>query len=213
MCLISASRLALLSIVTVFIVTWGLTNFKQAKTQIALGFVSLAAGIFGPQILAAIESFTAAFKGARAGSSRVRATLGRIAVDRWEKEAPIWGHGVVEPGPHLVAYMPIGSHHTWFGLLFVKGAVGFVALAIPLLWSFLDLVIKAQNSDTARTGLSIVLVLFLYTFGENLEILAYLIWPGLVLLGLAFQERVQSPRQQVSSQAVSSSTNWQAPEI
>ncbi len=200
MCMISASRLALLSIVTVFIVTWGLTNFKQAKTQIAMGFVSLAAGIFGPQILAAIESFTAAFKGARAGSSRVRATLGRIAVDRWEREAPIWGHGVVERGSHLVEYMPIGSHHTWFGLLFVKGAVGFVALAIPLLWSFLDLVIKAQKSDTARTGLSIVLVLFLYTFGENLEVLAYLIWPGLVLLGLAFQERVLLPSQQVSGQ-------------
>jgi hypothetical protein len=112
-----------------------------------------------------------------------------------------------------VEYMPIGSHHTWFGLLFVKGAVGFVALAIPLLWSFVDLLIKAQKSDTARTGLSIVLVLFLYTFGENLEILAYLIWPGLVLLGLAFQERVQIPSQQVSSQAGSSSINWQVPEI
>ncbi len=200
MCLISASRLALLSIVTVLILTWVLTNFKQAKMQIALGFASLAAGIASPQILAAIESFNEAFKGARAGSSRVRAALGRIALDRWQKEAPIWGHGVVERGPHLVEYMPIGSHHTWFGLLFVKGAVGFVALAVPLLWSFVDLLIKAQKSDTARTGLSIVLVLFLYTFGENLEILAYLFWPGLVMLGLAFKEGVQRASQQVLGQ-------------
>jgi hypothetical protein len=200
MCLISASRLALLSIVTVLVSTWVLTNFKQPKMQIALGFASLVAGIASPQILAAIESFNEAFRGARAGSSRVRAALGRIALDRWQKEAPIWGHGVVERGPHLVEYMPIGSHHTWFGLLFVKGAVGFVALAVPLLWSFVDLLIKAQKSDTARTGLSIVLVLFLYTFGENLEILAYLFWPGLVMLGLAFKEGVQLPRQQVSGQ-------------
>ena len=30
-----------------------------------------------------------------------------------------------------------------------------------------------------------MLILFLYTFGENLEILAYLFWPALIVMGSA----------------------------
>ena len=134
------------------------------------------------------EIFIDAFTQARVDSSRVRAALARIALDRWAREAPIWGHGVVERGPHLVEYMPIGSHHTWYGLLFVKGIVGFVSLAVPMLCSSAALWRNAMSGgrigDAAQTGLSVILVLFLYTFGENLEILPYLIWPGLVFIGL-----------------------------
>jgi hypothetical protein len=87
------------------------------------------------------------FKEARAESTRVRQTLKEIAGYRWKTEAPIWGHGVVEPGPHLVEYMPIGSHHTWYGLLFVKGIVGLFALAVPMALSFLVLLFKAQKYE------------------------------------------------------------------
>ena len=41
--------------------------------------------------------------------------------------------------------------------------------------------------------ISIILILFLYAFGENLEILAYLFWPALVVLGAAFKERAIQP--------------------
>lgn len=34
-----------------------------------------------------------------------------------------------------------------------------------------------------------IVILFLYTFGENLEILVYLYWPGMVIMGMALQER------------------------
>ena len=54
----------------------------------------------------------------------------------------------------------------------MKGAVGFAALALPLAWTFIELVAKSQGSRTARTGLGITLVLIFYSFGENLEILA-----------------------------------------
>jgi hypothetical protein len=138
--------------------------------------------------LEGLEKFSEQFAAARKDSSRVRAALGRIAIYRWQTEAPIWGHGIVESGPHMVEYMPIGSHHTWYGLLFVKGIVGFVALAIPMIYSFVDLLIKSQRSDTAKLGLTMILVIFLYTFGENLEILAYLYWPGLIVIGMGFLE-------------------------
>jgi hypothetical protein len=80
--------------------------------------------------------------------------------------------------------MPIGSHHTWLGLLFVKGIVGLFALAVPMIVTVVVLV---------RRSLGLSLVLLLYTFGENLEILVYLYWPGIIILGLALQERRAVP--------------------
>ena len=84
----------------------------------------------------------------------------------------------------MVEHMPIGSHHSWYGLLFVKGAVGFAALALPMLVSAVELVRASARSRDARIGLGVLMLLFLYTFGENLEVLAYLVWPGLLFLGI-----------------------------
>jgi hypothetical protein len=187
MCFVSASRMALLTTGGVFAFAWLITNFKRPGVLLTSGPVFLLLGIFSSQILETIENFTEAFKGARAGSSRVRATLGRIAVQRWESEAPIWGHGIVERGPHIVEYMPIGSHHSWFGLLYVKGLAGFSSLAIALLYSFIDLSFKAQKDVHAKVGLCAMLVIFVYTFGENLEILAYLYWPGMIMIGIGLK--------------------------
>ena len=119
--------------------------------------------------------------------------LGAIAVHRWQSEAPIFGHGVVERGPKIVEHMPIGSHHSWYGLLFVKGIVGLLALAIPLTWTFVELVAKAQSDRVARAALAVTIVIAFYTFGENLEILSYLFWPGLVLIGIAMRRRFRNP--------------------
>lgn len=183
MILSSGSRLALLAIPAALLISWGLRRIAQPRLLVALAAGILIAGFFGAQIEEAFEKATQTFHGARADSSRVRATLGRIAVDRWAEEAQIWGHGVVERGPHLVEYMPIGSHHSWYGLLFVKGIVGLLALAIPLLVTLIALL--RREGGTADTGLRILLLLFFYTFGENLEILSYLYWPGIVMLGIA----------------------------
>ena len=125
----------------------------------------------------------------RADSNRVRELLGDIAIERWRTEAPIWGHGIVERGPHAVEYMPIGSHHTWFGLLFVKGAVGAIALAVPLIWSTIEFALLAVTRSAAgRIAFGMVLLMTFYSIGENLEILAYLMWPGLIVMGIAARE-------------------------
>lgn len=184
MILMSKSRLALVSLATVWMVTWSLSHAGRPLLMFAAGVGTTLVGLVAVSIMQLVDSAVTAFRGARAGSSRVRSALARIAIDRWQREAPIWGHGVVERGPHMVEYMPIGSHHTWYGLLFVKGIVGFLAMAIPMLWSFFALWRGAIYCAEARVGLSVVLILFLYTFGENLEILPYLTWPGLIFLGL-----------------------------
>ena len=149
--------------------------------------VVLVLGIFGPVIIEFVNTAMTEFTSARADSSRVRAILGRIAIHRWETEAYWFGHGIVENGPHLVEYMPIGSHHSWYGLLFVKGLLGAIALAVPLAITFIFLLVKAQSKRMARVGLGLTVTLVLYSFGENLEILAYLYWPALMIIGIALK--------------------------
>ncbi len=188
MCLVSKSRLALVCIAIVGLTTWALSRLTKIPILALFGTTSVLTGINAPTILQKLDDFNQKFKAARADSSRVRSALGRIAKDRWENEAPIWGHGIVEKGPHLVEFMMIGSHHTWYGLLFVKGIVGFISLATAMAYSFIELLIKAQHTPVCQVGVSIILILFLYTFGENLEILSYLYWPALVILGIALKQ-------------------------
>lgn len=198
MILMCKSRLAIVVVILVPLALYALANLTRVSILIQGAIGSLLAGFFAPYLLTLFDDFSAGFRSARIDSSRVREALGRIAVERWQSEAPIWGHGIVERGPHLVQYMPIGSHHSWYGLLFVKGAVGFAALAIPLIYSFIELTVKSQANSTAKVGLGFVIILFLYTFGENLEILSYLFWPGLILLGIAHKQPLASPIQKNS---------------
>ena len=193
MILLCKSRLALVVIILLPISLYALTNLTRITVIMQAAFASLIAGFIAPLLLMYFEEFKAGFRAARVDSSRVREALGRIALERWQSDAPIWGHGIVERGPHLVQYMPIGSHHSWYGLLFVKGIVGFLALAIPLIYSFVELVFKSQTNQTAKVGLGVIIILFLYTFGENLEILSYLFWPAMVLLGIAHKQPYESP--------------------
>ncbi len=192
MVLVSQSRLAALSIIAISCVWFALQYVKAATFLFLLSASAFIVAFFGTQILELNESFWEALHAARADSSRVRKALARIAIDRWQFEAPIWGHGVVERGPHLVEYMPIGSHHTWYGLLFVKGIVGLLALAIPMLFSLLALLLNLNKGLTVRSALCCLILLLFYTLGENLEILAYLIWPALVLIGSAHTQPTQS---------------------
>ncbi len=183
--LLSQSRLALVALVVVLPAGWAIVRLNRPSLWLAAAPVILATGILGPTLVELAEAALAEFSAARADSSRVRATLGRIAIERWQNEAFWFGHGIVENGPHLVEYMPIGSHHSWYGLLFVKGLAGVVSLAVPLGVTVAILAAKAYRSEVAQNALCLSLVLVLYSFGENLEILAYLYWPALLVMGQA----------------------------
>jgi len=74
--------------------------------------------------------------------------------------------------------------------LFVKGAAGALALALPLLATLAVLARHALHCAEARTAFGIMCVLAMYSFGENLEVLAYLYWPGLIYVGSVLQSRV-----------------------
>jgi hypothetical protein len=63
-----------------------------------------------------------------------------------------------------------------------------------MLATALDLVRRAASPhyQLGSAGLGIIILLFMYTFGENLEILVYLFWPGMVIMGMALQEKKSS---------------------
>ncbi len=189
----SKARLALAAAMFIWPVVIAVGETKRPAMWFAATLGLLMLTPMAQDILDWIDATLNSVKSMRADSTRVRELLGDIAIDRWWNEAPIWGHGVVERGPHAVEYMPIGSHHTWFGLLFVKGAVGAIALAIPLAWSLIEFALLAvTRSKAGRIAFGMVLLMSIYTVGENLEILAYLLWPGLIVMGIAAKELQQA---------------------
>ncbi len=155
--------------------------------QTLAGFTASMA-VLGTTLATAATDAVAAFKGARADSTRVRETLQRIATERWQNDGYWFGHATVQPGSHAVEYMPIGSHHTWYGLLFVKGLLGFFAFLIPFVWQFAVTLKDATLGPRGRLPLGIMMTLTLLSFGENIEIEAYLLWPALLLLGIHARE-------------------------
>ena len=74
-------------------------------------------------------------------------------------------------------------------------------MAIPMLVSFIVLWLISFQSSVGRVGVAMLLILFLYTFGENLEVLAYLYWPALVLVGIAVSRGDQPLKFLPSTQA------------
>jgi hypothetical protein len=187
MILLSKSRMSLVALVIIWPATWCAANMLGPRLWVAASAAATVLGvIFTPLRDMTMHGFQA-MRAARADSTRVRDALERIAIDRWHNEAPVFGHGIVERGPHLVEYMPIGSHHSWYGLLFVKGVVGALALAVPMVASLLECLVKAQIYPVARVALGMMLMMFIYSFGENLEILIYLFWPAMIILGSALR--------------------------
>lgn len=187
MALLTQSRLALVGMVLLWPIAFGVSLLNRPILWLAGAPLLMLAGWFALDIIDFGTALQADFAGARADSTRVREALGRIAVERWKNEAFWFGHGVVERGPHLVEYMPIGSHHSWYGLLFVKGLSGLFMLAIPLATTLFILLRKCLFEHHARLPLALVLLMVMYSFGENLESLAYLYWPALIIIGQSLQ--------------------------
>ena len=185
----TVSRTARVSLYFVPFITLFLANIARPTLLIATAIGSVVVGCFGPQLLLFAKDFKESFDRERINSNVVRDRLAAIGLYRWWNEAPIWGHALREDeGPRVVVGMPIGGHHTWVGLLYYHGVIGCLAFALPMIWSFVELVLKAQKSKAAQVSLSVLIVLMLFSNAENLNNLIHLFWPGLVLVGIALKE-------------------------
>ena len=190
MILASKSRMGLVGLVACTIAPRMMPLILRSGAWYVTAALTASLAVLGTALVTLAQDAVSTFKGARADSTRVRETLQRIASERWQNEAVCFGHGTVHPGSHAVEYMPIGSHHTWFGLLFVKGLVGFAALLLPLAVHTLVVMADAARYRRGCLPMGILMTIILLSFGENLEIEAYMLWPGLVLLGVHLREMV-----------------------
>ena len=196
MVLLSQSRAGLAIFITIVPIFLLAKHLKNPWVLITLGIVVPIVLVLGEPLYELVMDSYQQVKESRPASTRVRSALENLAVQRWQAEAPTWGHGAVESGDKLVEFMPIGSHHTWFGLLFIKGLVGLIALAIPMGLSVIYFLFYFQKNSQVRAALCFLIVFVCYSFFENLEILAYLYWPALFWIGMAFKQ-IQSRRSYV----------------
>lgn len=191
MLLLSQSRAGMVIFIMLFPMVIFSDKLKEPWILLLLGVIIPTALLLGEPIYNWLMDSYEAVKQQRPGSTRVRNALANIAVQRWQAEAPIWGHGIVERGPKMVEFMPIGSHHTWYGLLFVKGMVGALSLGVAMTISIMYFLWHSQNAKSAQIALCLMAVFVCYSFFENLEILSYLFWPALLWFGFAFKRQPQ----------------------
>lgn len=190
MILASKSRMGLVGLVACTVAPRLMPLILRGWAWHVTAMLTASLAVLGTALMTLAQDAVSTFKGARADSTRVRETLQRIASERWQNEAVWFGHGTVQPGSHAVEYMPIGSHHTWFGLLFVKGLVGFTAFLVPMVWHTSLVMIDAARDPRGRLPMGILMTIVLLSFGENVEIEVYMLWPGLMLLGIHLREMV-----------------------
>lgn len=174
MILASKSRMGLVGLIGCTMGPRLLPLIAKSWAWFALSAFFASLSIWGVVAHDQIQTGIRNFKGARTDSTRVGETLQRIAWERWQSEAVWFGHGTVQPGPHLVEYMPIGSHHTWHALLFVKGVVGFLAFIIPFFIHMAVVVKDTVHNGRGQLPLGILMTFLLLSFGENIEIEVYL---------------------------------------
>ena len=190
MIVMAVSRMGMIVLLIAPIAVWGLSRLTRPWVMFSAcaGLVLLV--VFFEPLFHTFISFFDQVKSARADSTRVRAALGNIAVYRWQSEAFWFGHGVVESGSHLVEFMPIGSHHNWYGLLFVKGLVGQLAFLIPSVLTLFVLLVKAQYQVSSRLALGMCLIIGFFSFSENVEALAYMTWPAWICIGIGLRSTI-----------------------
>lgn len=190
MVILASSRMGLIVLVFAPIAVWGLSRLTRSWVMIATAIGLIIVALFFDPLYEFVSTSIYDLKATRADSTRVRASLGNIALYRWESEAFWFGHGVVETGTHLVEFMPIGSHHNWYGLLFVKGFLGFISFLIPFVLTSIVLLMKAQYQISSRLALGMCLILGFFSLSENIEALAYMTWPAWLVIGLGIRGAV-----------------------
>ncbi|NND81868.1 MAG: O-antigen ligase domain-containing protein [Gammaproteobacteria bacterium] len=191
MILMAASRMGMLVMLIVPLGVWALSRLTRPWIIISAACCVLGLVLLFEPVSQQLMTLLGDIKAARADSTRVREALANIALYRWQAEAFWFGHGAVETGTHLVEFMPIGSHHNWYGLLFVKGMVGFLGFLIPFLVTACVLLVKAQYQVSSRLALSMCLILGFFSLSENIEALAYLTWPAWLLIGIGLRSSIQ----------------------
>jgi len=165
MCLFSQSRAGWANLIILFPALLLAHKFKNPWWFIALGVVIPIVVILGQPLF---ESFMNAYedvKASRPGSTRVRATLAKLAIERWQAEAPIWGSWYcLNLVLKLSKACPIGSHHSWYGLLYVKRYCRLFSPCPTFIFYHGVFVATSHNNSLCRSAFFMLLVYILLLF-------------------------------------------------
>jgi O-antigen ligase len=196
MIIFSWSRLAVVSLVLVPIVIYLLSNIIRPWMQFLASITCFLSGLFFVNIMNFLDfsqNLVDSLREDSRDSSNTREAIYSLTLDRWKNEAFVWGHGIIgEKGPSATDHYPIGSHNTWYGLLYLHGIVGFIPFFIAIVWTFIDLLIKAQSNRQAKLCLSLLIVILLSSFTDNIQTFAYIFWPALLMLGIQWKQDLSS---------------------
>ena len=178
--LISFSRLGLFVIPLPLAIGYLKGNYRKLEGWWGF-YIGLLLSLIG-EIKEQVKDIADGLNSARSSSSLIRERLRNIAYERALEDNLWWGHGGQEKGGPILAKMPIGSHHTWYGLLFTNGLLGVLLLAIPYLVSLLYFYKREQ------LAFNLLLVFGMYSIGETWGSLSYLSIPALLLIGQGFKD-------------------------
>ena len=187
MLVVSVSRGAYLYLPATIVIVWAIRNLSFIQFQLSLGMSCFLGGLGSTLLLDRFQELFGNVKSARKSSSQLRGELERVALDRWT-DSPFFGHGKQVFGPDFLRAMPIGSHHTWIGLLFTHGLIGFCLFVTPVVWSLIELSLKAKSNPIAHVALKALIVVVFASFSDNIEKLSYLYWSAFLLIGTAYRE-------------------------
>ena len=154
----------------------------------ALALIANVAILAGFDPVEAGRDFYAAFTEARSGSSLARYVVYELTW-RHVLDSPIIGYGWVSgPAARWLPTMPLGSHSSFYGVLYLGGALTFAMLCI----AFLALVVSAVLHLQARRqdgmiALALLLLIGVVANGETFQLMVPSLLLTVIWLGSALR--------------------------
>lgn len=184
--LLSYSRAAILSLAAAILILafLRLSRARQAVAALLAGVVVNAALLAGFDPVETVRDVQAEFTNLRPGSSFARAVVYELSWAHFLNR-PILGHGWMSgPVATWLPSMPLGSHSSFYGVLYVGGVVTFAALCTAYLTTLAIAAMRLR--DRGRDGpvaLVLLLLLGVISIGEGINVLvpsllATFLWLG-----------------------------------
>ncbi|MCB4825123.1 O-antigen ligase family protein [Roseicella aerolata] len=143
--------------------------------------------VLGFDPVAVAEDFYRAFTEARSGSSAARYIVYELT---WRRvlDAPWLGHGWFSgPAARWLPTMPLGSHSTFYGVLYIGGILTFAVLCLAFATTVLSVAMRLQDRrEDAIVALPVLLVIGVVANGETFQnmvpsLLLLFVWLGSAL--------------------------------
>lgn len=155
-------------------------------TVLLAGLLANAAVVAGWDPISAVQAAHETFTSMRAGSSFARQLLYDITWTHF-LERPIFGYGAYSGPVARWLPVPLGSHSSFYGVLYLGGVATFGMLCLAFAATLLAVALRlGDRRREAPAALAMLLTIGVVGFGENISsiapsLLASFIWLGGVL--------------------------------